>query len=94
MRENETKEIYLSLIEKFGEKQIIVAIEELSELQKELCKSLRGKENKENIIEEIADVLIMIDQIIMYYDLNAEEIYKVVDYKITRTKDRLLNAKQ
>lgn len=36
--------------------QIVVMMEEMSELQKELCKYLRGKYSPANIAEEIADV--------------------------------------
>lgn len=48
----------------FGEEaQMIVALEELSELQKELCKVLRGDENNDHVSEEMADVQIMLDQL-------------------------------
>ena len=51
-------------IETFGEEaQTVVAIEELSELQKELCKFLRGQGNAEHLAEEMADVQIMFDQL-------------------------------
>ena len=90
MTSEEVMDLYKKLIHRYGEKQIVVAIEELSELQKELCKSLRGKTNKENIIEEIADVLIMLDQVILYYKIEQQEIYKVTEYKIKRTEERLL----
>ena len=90
MTREEVMDLYKRLIHRYGEKQIVVAIEELSELQKELCKSLRGKTNRENIIEEIADVLIMLDQVILYYGLDQQEIQKAVEYKIKRTKERLL----
>ena len=36
--------------------------EEMAELQKELCKNARGKDNRAEIAEEIADVHIMLDQ--------------------------------
>lgn len=90
MTSEEVIDLYKKLIHRYGEKQIVVAIEELSELQKELCKSLRGKTNRENIIEEIADVLIMLDQVILYYRLDQQEIQKAVEYKVKRTKERLL----
>lgn len=81
---------YRQLIHKYGEKQIIVAIEELSELQKELCKALRGKENQENIIEEIADVEIMIVQMKMYFCITQAEIEEIKEKKLERTRERLL----
>ena len=39
--------------------QVIVLIEEMSELTKAITKAMRGKENKADIAEEIADVQIM-----------------------------------
>ena len=51
-------------IETFGEqKQLVVALEELSELQKEICKELRGDGNLDHIAEEMADVQIMLDEL-------------------------------
>lgn len=57
--------LYTKLIQKYGkEMQIIVAIEELSELQKELTKYLRGLQTDYiNIAEEITDVEIMCEQL-------------------------------
>lgn len=83
--------VYVKLIEKYKDKQLIVAIEELSELQKELCKTLRGNINKENIIEELADVYIMLDQIKIYFSITSNEVKEMIDKKIERTKERLLN---
>lgn len=83
-------EIMRQLLAKYGEKQVIVAMEELSELQKELCKALRNKGNKEHLIEEFADVCIMLEQMKIYFDLDEKEVNKVINEKIERTKARLL----
>lgn len=88
-----TKEqMYKELFEKYDVKQIIVAIEELSELQKELCKMLRkgNTDNIENIKEEIADVSIMLDQLVYYFKIDKEELLKIQTEKLNRTKERLL----
>ena len=42
--------------------QTLMVFEEMAELQKELCKAARGKDNREQIAEEIADVEIMLEQ--------------------------------
>lgn len=42
--------------------QTLMAFEEMAELQKELCKHARGKDNRDAIAEEIADVEIMLAQ--------------------------------
>ena len=52
--------------------QQVIAIEELSELQKELCKSLRSGADKPHISEEIADVQIMLVQMMMLYECHED----------------------
>ena len=50
------KEKIKAIVNSYGkENQITVAVEELSELIKELCKELRGMGNPEHIAEEMAD---------------------------------------
>lgn len=87
----EKLELYEQLIKKYDKNQIIVAIEELSELQKELCKHLRNKTNINNLIEEIADVKIMIEQICLYFEINDCDINKKINEKLKRTKERLID---
>ncbi len=86
-------EVYAKLIEAFGEdRQLIVCIEEMSELTKELCKYLRYKDEKnidkikENIIEETADVLILAGQIRNMF--GKEKVDKMIEKKIKRTLER------
>ena len=70
----------------FGEtSQLIVAVEECSELQKEITKYIRGKRCPENIAEEIADVLIMIGQIqVIYPEVTDELINTFITKKLGR----------
>ena len=76
-------EVYESALKKFGiKKQMIKYIEELSELQKELCKQALGQANKDKLIEEMADVEIMLEQMkiglsIGFYELNEAKGKKV-----------------
>ena len=82
--------IYRKAFERFGKfNQITVAIEELSELQKELCKVLRGNMNIENVVEEIADVEIMIEQLRIMFN-SDRDIEKVKAQKIERLECRML----
>ena len=68
--ENLKSELYLRLIHKYGVKvQIAIGIEEASEYQKELCKFLRGRGNRDHLAEEIADALIGIEQMIQHFGL-------------------------
>ena len=83
------KEILETALSAYGsEIQRIVAIEELSELQKELCKSLRCADNVGQIAEEIADVQIMLDQMVMLFGC-SEETEKWRADKIERLKIRM-----
>lgn len=71
------------------EKQIIVAMEELSELIKELAKYMRGNGNHENLQEEVCDCIIMIDQLRLMFKLDAYDIDEIINMKIKRTLKRL-----
>lgn len=83
-----------SIIDTFGkEQQHIVAIEELSELQKEITKWLRGEDNRDHLQEEIADVLLMIDQIIAMHGFELKNILAIQEEKISRTVNRMEEQK-
>ena len=68
--------------------QIVMVFEEMSELQKELCKYLRGKYSPANIAEEIADVEIMLEQMKMLYCC-ADDVRDGRRRKVARLKKRL-----
>ena len=68
--------------------QRIVAIEEMSELTKELCKVARCEENIAHIAEEIADVRIMLDQLEIMFDCaGTVAVYR--EAKVERLRKRL-----
>ena len=63
-------DVYLEAIKTFGAlPQMVIVMEECSELQKEISKIIREKGNLENLAEEIADVEIMIEQLKYMYKL-------------------------
>ena len=62
----------------------IVAIEELSELTKELTKDLKGEGNREKIVEEMADVTIVLDQLFYIYGVSENEFKEIIEYKVKR----------
>lgn len=68
--------------------QIVMVFEEMSELQKELCKYLRGKYSPANIAEEIADVEIMLEQMKMLFCC-ADDVRDGRRRKVARLKKRL-----
>lgn len=71
--------------------QIVVMMEEMSELQKELCKDLRGRGSIEHIAEEIADVEIMLEQMKMLFCC-ANDVRNERGRKVERLKERLDNG--
>lgn len=77
-------------IETYGkDMQLTVAVEELSELIKELCKHKRGRDNRDNIIEELVDCYIMMEQIEIIFDISFEEMNDKLVEKLNRLENRL-----
>ena len=74
-----------------GEKAMVIAMEELSELIQAISKMIRGKENINNLVEEYADVLICLSLVSKYYNLDKSAIESVAEYKINRMKTRIEN---
>lgn len=88
----EFRQAYEKFLKAWGEDaQIMMAIEEMSELTKELCKYLRYKGFKEkdaksvveNINEETADVLNCVEQLELIF--NEKKINEIRKEKIDRT---------
>lgn len=88
----ENERLYRRALEAWGPgAQTLMVLEEMSELQKELCKHERGRDNRQAIAEEIADVLIMLDQMIVLHNIErAVESYKT--FKLERLEKRLGEA--
>ena len=82
-------DLYSRAVNTFGEtSRLILAIEEMSELTKELSKYIRGRQNVGGICEEMADVEIMLEQLKIVFRNRA-----AVDYhrsqKLQRLSDKL-----
>lgn len=91
-KKNNIRQIGQQLINKFGaEHQIIIAIEELSELQKELCKLLRHESDGYHLMEEIADVEIVLEQLKLIFK-DHSDIDFWINQKLQRAKERYLDA--
>lgn len=85
----ERKLTYLAAVHMWGvEAQTKMAIEEMSELIKEICKIGRGKSDMEAFADEIADVTIMLEQLRLIYDLN-DAVCEHMDMKVRRLRSRL-----
>lgn len=77
-------------IETYGaDMQLNVAIEEFSELTKEICKHKRKADNTKAIVEEMADCYIMLEQMQMIFGLGSTVIADAINKKVERLKKRL-----
>ena len=86
---DKNKEVYKRALEIYGEKsQINMMFEEMSELQKELCKSTRGIQNRRMIADEIADVEIVLGQMKLLFDIENEVVERK-EFKVERLMTRL-----
>ena len=89
-KKGEKMTILEKTIETYGaDLQKQVAIEEMAELTKEICKDFRGKGNRKHILEEIADVKIMLSQLLIMYDIKIWELNDVMASKLARLSQRL-----
>ena len=92
--QNDYLQVMIDVIKHNGYKmQTMVAIEEMSELTKELVKFMRGEANTDAIAEEIADVEIMLHQLKIIYGIKDEVIEKHKIIKLNRLKERMEEKK-
>lgn len=64
-------------------------IEESAELTKELTKAMRGRENRDDIIKEVADVYYTLSMIVQEYGISDKEINECIEYKELRAEKEL-----
>lgn len=85
----------VKIIDFFGIKsQKVKAIEELSELQKEICKNLNHEFDDKALEEELADVQIMINQLCLICGFTKSDIEYHMNLKIKRTLDVIETIKE
>jgi NTP pyrophosphatase (non-canonical NTP hydrolase) len=83
----EENKIFASAISVFGERaQEDIAIEEMSELTQALLHNRRGRAS--NIPEEIADVLIAVEQTIIIHGCR-DEVERIRKEKVERLAERI-----
>lgn len=102
---HEELKILQEAIDHYGEEsQLDMAIEEMSELTKAICKYKRAVKERErdichstakdvifakgDIVEEIADVLIMLEQLMMIFDCK-QVVSATASEKIRRLKEKI-----
>jgi L-arabinose isomerase len=83
------KGIYDMALEHYGwDTQLIIAVEELSEAQKEICKFFRCEGDIEHLAEEIADAFIMLEQTERIFKI-SEKVTEKMREKVSRLKKRI-----
>ena len=86
------REIYQAAIDTWGEdNQLIVAVEEMAELTKEICKRQRGDGDIYDIAEEIADVRICLEQLEMIFGCGSG-VCGIMQKKAARLVERIREA--
>ena len=95
MLEEKYIEIIQQIVNKYDKNsQVLQTVEEMSELTKELIKNInRNKDNEAEIILEIADVQIMLMQLIEIYKIDGNKLLGAIEYKLLRQKERMENDK-
>lgn len=83
---------YKAAVHTYGKtSQLMVAVEEMAELSKELSKNYRGEDNVSAISEEMADVEIMLEQLKLIFG-NRAEVDIIRADKLFRLSENLLNG--
>lgn len=67
-----------------GQRSAIIAIQELNELSVELTNWLRGKDGKLGLLEEMADVQIVLYTMQEFLGITDEELEAAIDVKMRR----------
>ena len=70
--------------------QVMLALEEMAELSKELLKNInRNSDNVAQITAEIADVYVVLEEVKNIYSIKDDDISEIMDPKIQRLKAKL-----
>lgn len=86
------RDTYSEAVRTYGKQsQLIMAMEEMAELTKELSKNIRGEHNTAAISEEMADVEIMLEQLKVIFS-NRAEVDCMRCAKLDRLAVRLTDA--
>ena len=88
----EQKDKMITIVNNFGiRNQLKKLSEEVFELQEAVINYdvNNDKDNMNNIIEELADVTNLTNQIKHYYNIEESNLNDVLDYKVNRTLERI-----
>lgn len=76
----------LEIIKHYG---LEAQLKKFNEEVYELLESIIQKDNILHITEEYADVVLVLSQIGLYLNIDPNEVDKIVDYKVKRTKEKI-----
>jgi NTP pyrophosphatase (non-canonical NTP hydrolase) len=96
MKKKEIKKSMEKSIDNYGHVQLLMVCEEMGELIQAISKMERLMDEKDrkhkhrqHIAEEIADVQIMLDELMLYYHIKADDVQTIKNEKIERLKKRM-----
>lgn len=90
LSKDKKESIMCEAITKYGiVKQQAVAMEEMGELIQQIAKMIRGDGNIINLVEEMADVYIMLEEIKQIYTISDKELEDEMNFKLVRLNERM-----
>lgn len=90
------RQLYAQVLTKGGvEYQLDVAIEEMAELTHAIVKRRRGRNDWRDVAEECADVLVLMDQVLLICDQELGDgfVARVKAAKLERLRQRLADGR-
>ena len=95
MKININKEIVSRSLDTYGNGiQLVVCMEELSELSQAISKEIRGVGDRSNLVEEMADVIICLEILKQIFAVTNVELEEWVKFKQGRTLKRIKYEKK
>ena len=95
MKVNINKEIVSKSLDTYGNGiQLVVCMEELSELSQAISKEIRGIGDRSNLVEEMADVIICLEILKQIFAVTNVEIEEWVKFKQERNLKRIKYEKK
>lgn len=80
---SESKEMIKKLIERWGiPLQLLITMEQCSQLSTECSHWLRWERDKNKVIERMADMQIMIETLQQVFEVSDADLQTVIDYKL------------
>jgi len=83
------------IIEKYGVRnQLKKFNEEVFELTEAVIEYDETCHNFKHVIEEISDVLVLLKQLQLWYEIDDKDIYDAMEYKVDRQLNRIAESEE